>query len=128
MWYPPAHPLSRGGVIFILGFLAGGSIESIKFSSLARFLKIKTLISKRPLNFAVFIFASVKGILFWWLYYCNFYHADYDRKLKTIPLLYAMFLLFPTFFSKMFHYPYFSTLKYLLYDKNTEFLLRSLGL
>ena len=36
----------------------------------------------------------------------------------TISLLYVMFLLF----SKMFHYPYFFTLKYHLHNQSTEFL------
>ena len=35
----------------------------------------------RQLNFAVFIFASGKVILFWWFYGVNFYHADFVREL-----------------------------------------------
>ena len=47
------------------------------------FFQNKTLINYlgRPLNFTVFILASVKVILLWSFYCYNFYHADFDRKL-----------------------------------------------
>ena len=40
--------------------------------------------------------------------------------------LFPYFMLCSYFFSKMFHYPYFFTLKYHLHDKNTENFPRSL--
>ena len=113
------HVANRG-VNFNFGFPAGGSclncsnkimknfprsLHSLEFYKLKLF---KYIYLRRPLNFTVFISPSVEVVLFWWFYCCNFYHADYDRKLKTIPLLYVMFLLFPTFSRKCFTIPTFT--------------------